>query len=149
MMILFPFVGVNTIIMSTSKDVNPALATSFLFLVPAAAALYLSAFDVAIACVICFLTSVWNHSQECTNPTAQKVDQITVRLIALGYTLNAILYIGPSNPYVMAMCLIGIMAAITYIYLGKHPELYHKHHYLVHVLSNTGIMLYILSRKSM
>jgi ABC-type iron transport system FetAB permease component len=128
--------------------VNPALATSFLFTLPASASFACGQLDVTLACLLCLATSVCNHWQGCEGALAQRVDRATVRTVAAGYVLHALWSLGLSQP-VLPVYACALASAGIYARLQMRPELYLRWHFAVHVAANAGILAYVRARHAL
>lgn len=124
-----------------------AFYSSFLFLLPAyiSAVYTTSHLDVALSCITCMFTSLLNHAHKTENRFLQKLDQYTVRSIALVYVTHCMLMFG-NSVYTVLTIAFGILTASLYVYVLSTPRTGEQYHYIVHILANCGILTYIIGR---
>jgi len=126
--------------------------TSFLFLVPMTLALaYTGQPDVAIACFVCFLTSISTHYYKCENKMIRTIDIIIVNAIGVYYTFHSAFKMG-LNAYTFFVYFFGILALIIYFlfrvlsFESIEPEKVKNCHSFVHLFANLGIVSYVYAR---
>jgi hypothetical protein len=120
--------------------------TSFLFLIPAIIAYYvIPKKDVAIASFACFVTSVIAHYYNCENHLASIIDIVIVRAIGIFYLIHSIVSIGV-NPIIVWMYACSVISVGLYLQIRDVPKESCKWHYLIHISSVAGILIYILAR---
>jgi hypothetical protein len=125
---------------------NINVYSSMLFIIPAIYSYFILPFslDMIVACIICLITSVLNHSHYAKHKILNLIDIVSVNSIAAYYTLFNIYNIGFSF-YANIMYIFAGSALTFYFYLQKNPHLYEQYHYIVHLLAITGIMFCIKS----
>lgn len=121
--------------------------SSSLFLIPAVVAWFaLKQKDVAVACMVCFVTSVCNHIYQGQNEVLRTLDVWVVRGIALMYTVHCIVTMGVKM-WALAMYACGVLTLAWYIYLRIRAQVDYNWHCMVHVFAVLGIMCYIIARR--
>ena len=117
--------------------------SSLLFILPTLYAFIVLPFSaVMYGSIACLITSVINHYYEAEYKHIQLADRVTVCSIALYFTVHCLLKIG-NKLYANIIYFFALASLVTYVYLHYHPQFYGDYHWLVHVLSITGIMFYI------
>jgi hypothetical protein len=114
--------------------------TSYLFLIPAVTAFLISCYDVAIACVICWISSITYHTTQ--HPIARKIDMFTVNTIATLYTIHAISQYRFFKPYI-GVIIAALITVLYYIVCVQQCNNDSKKHAWIHLYSNIGIMWYL------
>lgn len=115
-------------------------ASSCLFLLPLWLAFLFEQETVALATLLCFVTSVANHC--CETPPLRTIDIIVVNLAGLCFTTDALLSLRKAGYALVVLVGAATLAYYAYTKLAKKADVYHAG---VHVLSNVGICIYILA----
>ena len=110
--------------------------TCSLLLLPAVIAYLKGIDDLMYASVLCYLTSVVNHSSGWR--WARYIDIIVVNTIALFYSLHSLVLAKTDRRFILVP-MIGLTALVTYL-----DETYD--HALVHLISSLGMVTYALLR---
>ena len=127
---------------------NKNVYSSMLFIFPIIYAYILLPYsDVMFGSIACLITSVIHHYYKAQNKILRVIDILTVNITAVYFTTDCIRKIGMKF-YAIIMYFFAASALGFYLYTLYKPDLYCDYHYLVHVLSITGIMFYIKARKT-
>lgn len=119
---------------------NKAFTSSILFGFSGIIAfIYLPTIDVAMCCLLCMYTSLWNHSLNCADRVVQKIDQTIVRSVGFVYTIHSILIL--KNDW-----LFYTLMFTTVLTIALYKHLSYDKHWLIHVSSNVGIVIYVFAR---
>jgi len=120
--------------------------TSFLFIIPSTIAWYIiPKKDIAVSSFACFLTSVIAHYYDCQNHLASMIDIVFVRTIGIFYLIHSIVSMGV-NPIIVWMYACSVISVGLYLQIRNVPKESCQWHYLIHLSSVTGILVYIIAR---
>ena len=123
--------------------INVEVVSSFCcFFVSAAYAFFQDKMDLTLGSTLSLLTSVSTHYHHTQHKLLRQIDLVTVNSVALYFLYKLTFddnYTNGYKKYIVYTC------ATTAVTLYGYQRFYRmtKHHWLIHVMANTGIIVYI------
>jgi hypothetical protein len=130
------------------RHLNRNVVSSFCsFLVSAIYALTLKNLTIFVASLLCLCTSVCHHSLKNTSKKIRIVDMVVVNSIGSIFLTDCYLTI-PVCLETQMVYLCAMTAFMQYMYQlrTKNKNFGVKYHWLIHVVSNTGIGFYVFAK---
>jgi hypothetical protein len=126
---------------------NRSVYSSMLFMLPIIYSYKMLPYsNIMFGSIACLCTSLLYHYHNTKNTYFRIIDILTVNSAALYFTLHCFMKIG-NKFYANITYLFAIVTLCTHYYINyRTPHLGLEYHFIIHILSITGIMFYIKAR---
>ena len=130
-----------------ARGLNRHVYSSMLFMLPIIYSYkYLPYTNIMYGSIACLFTSLLHHYHNAENTFFRIIDILTVNSSALYFTLDCFIKIG-NKFYANITYALAFATICTHYYINYHMTHIGKdYHFLIHILSITGVMFYIKAR---